>query len=220
VTLRPLVLAALAAFVVRPALAGDVAFKLKTAKGEPIADAVVSLIPLDAAAKAAPARSPGAQALEIIQKGQEFSPYVTPLPLGATVSFVNGEEKVDHQVYSLSAAKPFDLKLHHPGVSRPVTFDKSGVIAIGCNIHEWMLAYVVVLDTPWFAKTAAAGEAVVAGVAPGKYRAEIWHPRLAAVDKREITVSDGATLPVAATLTLKADRRIPRPVNAGGAGYK
>jgi plastocyanin len=217
VTLRPFVLAALAAFVLRPALAGDVAFKLKTAKGEAIADAVVSLVPVD---KTAPAGAPNAGALDIVQKGQEFSPYVTPVRVGATVNFLNREEKVDHQVYSLSAAKAFDLKLHHPGVAIPVTFDKAGVVAVGCNIHEWMLAYVVVLDTPWFATTGPGGEVTVAGVAPGKYRAEVWHPRLATLEKREVTVTDGATPQLAFTLTLKADRRIRRPVNAGGAGYK
>lgn len=221
--LRPTALACLLALAPGRAAAADVAFKLSDPKGAPVADAVVSLVPLDAPTNpVAPAKP-----LEIAQLGKEFQSLVTPLVVGSTVNFPN-EDSVEHQVYSLSDAKKFEFPLYKPGRSGAIVFDRPGVVVIGCNIHSWMLAYVVVLDTPWFAKSGADGTANVAGVPPGRYRAEVWHPTLKKNETREITVADTAAAPalspsntpLAFRLAVKPIPRIRRTPTATGGGYK
>ena len=200
---RPVTLAFLSALALARAAAGDVVFKLTDQKGAPVADAVVSLVPL-----------------EIVQQGKEYLPLVTPLVVGTTVSFLN-RDVVEHQVYSLSDAKKFELPLYKPGKANAVVFDRPGVVVVGCNIHDWMLAYVVVLDTPLFAKTAAAGTATIADAAPGRYRAEVWHPRLAKLETRELTLASGApAAELEFALALKPDRRIRRAPDTAAGGYK
>ena len=195
--------------------ATDVAFKITDAKAAPVVDAVVSLVPLDVAGKIfAPPTVP----LEISQKGQEFSPLVTPLVVGTAVNLPN-RDTVQHQVYSRSTPKKFELPLYASQAKEPVVFDKAGVVVVGCNIHDWMLAYVVVLETPWFAKSAADGAAIIAAVPPGRYRAEVWHPTLKKNETREITVADGAAA-IAFTIPAKLIPRIPRRPAGIGSGYK
>lgn len=211
--IRPVVLAGLLACAVSRSLGGDVAFQLADAKGRAVADAVVSLVSLDAAPKLVPPVTP----LEIRQQGQEFQPYVTPLVVGTAVLFPN-RDTVQHHVYSLSAPKKFELPLYAGEAKEAIVFDRPGVVSLGCNIHDWMSAYVVVLATPWFARTGADGTAIVAGVPDGRYRAEIWHPRLARTESREVTVA-GPPARLAFTLTLKPDRHVRRAPDAGGHGY-
>jgi plastocyanin len=203
-------------------LAADVAFKLIDPKGAPVADAVISLVALDAPAKitpsAAAALSPPAAPLEIAQSGQEFSIFVTPLVVGSTVIFPNAD-KVSHQVYSLSPTKKFALPLYKPADSGTVVFDRPGVVALGCNIHDWMLAYVVVLETPWFAKSAINGTAVISAPA-GRYRAEVWHPTLKKTETREVIVAEGGAPALVFSLAVKPITRVRRPPAAIGGGYK
>jgi len=212
---RPLALACLLLAALGRTAASDVSFKITDAKGQPVADAVVSLVPLDAPATV----GPSANAIEVAQQGQEFLPLVTPVRVGTAVTFPN-RDTVQHHVYSLSKPKKFDLPLYNPGKAETLVFDQPGIVTIGCNIHDWMLAYVVVLETPWFAKTAADGAALVAGVPPGHYRTEIWHPRLAKIVTRDLTLGGDSAPPLAFALTLKPDHRIRRTPAAGGGGYQ
>lgn len=200
-------------FLWSAAIAAPVEFQLTDAKGAPVVDAVVSLIPLDAPAPLQPSVAP----VEIMQRDEEFSPYVTPLVVGSAVSFPN-RDTVQHHVYSLSKPKKFELPLYAGEAKEAVVFDQPGVVALGCNIHDWMSAYVVVLSTPWFAQSKADGRATVADVPPGRYRAEVWHPRLGKNETREITVAGGGA-PLAFSLPLKADRRIRRSTTNGSRGY-
>jgi hypothetical protein len=88
-------------------------------------------------------------------------------------------------------------------------FDKPGQVDIGCNIHDWMEAHVLVVDTPWFARTGADGRATIAGVPAGRYRVRLWHPlQKAAAVPGEIDVDDS---PEHLTLVLDARPRTPRP---------
>ena len=193
--------------------AAPLTVRLTDTKGQPVADAVVSLVPLDAPARLTPPSKP----LTIVQQGQEFSPYVTPLVVGTAVSFPN-RDTVQHHVYSLSRPKKFELPLYAGEAKAPVIFDQPGVVALGCNIHDWMSAYVVVLATPWFAKSGADGLATLLDVPAGHYRAEVWHPRLAHTESHECTISGDSSAALAFILVLKADRRIhrDRPREAGG----
>ncbi len=183
----------------------ETALAVRVTHGDlPVADAVVSLVPLDAPA---PVRAP-AEAV-VAQEDKEFDPYVTPVVVGTRVKFPN-RDTVQHHIYSLSKPKRFEKPLYASGAAESVLFDQPGVVALGCNIHDWMVAYVVVVATPWFAKTSADGSARLAGAPPGRYRLEVWHPRLTRPVLREITLAAGHPAAETVPLALKPDRRIRR----------
>lgn len=193
--------------------AAEAAFKFVDAKGQPAADVVVSLAPLDE-----PAPATRADRVEIEQQNQTFNPPVTVLRVGGAVSFTNREPKIMHQIYSQSEAKKFEIALHKPGNTASITFDQPGVVVIGCNIHDSMSAFIFVVETPWFAKSAAGGEARITGLPPGRYRATLQHPRLEKPEVRELTLP-AASAPVI-TLAIKPAPRVRRVLEAGGGGYK
>lgn len=187
---------------------------VQTARGEPLGDVVVSLTPLDAAA---PAAAP-VEGARIVQSDAQYAPFVSVATAGSEVAFPN-EDRVQHHLYSLSKAKRFEKPLYAPGATETVRFDQPGVVALGCNIHDWMIAYLLVVATPYYAKTGDDGRAAVAAVPPGRYRIEVWHPRLAQPVAREATVSAGANPAAEFSLTLRPDRRIRRAPESKAGGY-
>jgi len=195
------------------ATAAELNVAIKGNKGETVADAVVSLVPLDAPVSAPAPSAPH----EIAQQNQEYASYVTVVQAGSTVMFPN-RDTVQHHVYSLSKAKKFELPLYNPGAAESLVFDVSGVVALGCNIHDWMLAYLVVVPTPYFAKSDDRGAAAVSAPA-GRYQLQLWHPRLATPLTEEITLADGTAARREFTLALKADRRIRRGPESKRSGY-
>jgi plastocyanin len=190
----------------------SLACAVKDAKGAPVPDAVVFLVPTDGAAI-----PPPAAAGEIAQADQEFTTYVTVVQAGSRVQFPN-QDNVQHHVYSLSKAKKFEFPLYNPGQNESLVFDVSGMVTLGCNIHDWMIAYLLVVPTPWFAKTGADGTATLAAP-PGRYRLEVWHPRLTTAITQEIALTAGEVTPRDFTLTLKPDRRIRRGGASKPGGY-
>src|SRR5215469_17040123 len=158
---------ALAAFLLAAqaprARAGDIAFQVVDAKNRPVADAVVTAYP--AGFKADQIRFSWPQ--EMVQHNQQFDPFVLVVPVGANVSFPN-RDSVRHHVYSFSPAHPFELKLYGRDETRSVRFDKAGVVALGCNIHDNMVAFIKVVDTPFAAKTDARGQAVLKSLPAGQ----------------------------------------------------
>jgi plastocyanin len=194
---------------------GNIRVEIKNAKGEPIADAVASLISLTTTADL----NPPAEPVSVVQSEEEFSPYVTAIVAGTKVSFPN-RDKVQHHVYSLSKAKSFELPLYRDQPHEPILFDHAGIVSLGCNIHDWMSAYIVVLATPYFAKTLADGVAPLTTVPPGRYRLEVWHPRIAAVVTRDVTIDPTDAETQVISVTLRPDRRIRRAPEAGGGSYK
>lgn len=171
---------------VSPAKAGSLEAHVTTPAGKAVEDVAVVLEPLAAAAPERPA------AATIEQQGREFIPFVTIVQTGAAIDFPN-RDPVKHHVYSFSRAKPFELKLYAGKPAKPLVFDKPGEVALGCNIHDWMEAYVLVVDTPYFAKTAANGRARVDNLPPGKYRLKLWHPlQKKEVPPREIEIGAAA----------------------------
>ncbi len=111
--------------------------------------------------------------VEIEQKGLHFLPLVTVIQTGSKIFFPN-HDKVRHHIYSYSPAHKFDQKLYSGEEAAPQLFDKAGTVVLGCNIHDKMLAYVKVVDTPYFAKTDGAGAARIE-LLPGKYTVKAWH---------------------------------------------
>ena len=139
--------------------------------GKPLNDAVIYAMPESGSSPAKPARGAA-----VDQVNKEFTPLVTPVQTGTLISFPN-KDNIRHHVYSFSPVKTFELKLYSGAPSSPVLFDKPGVVVLGCNIHDWMLAYVYVVDTPYFAKSQN-GRARIEGLPAGAYDLKVWHPQL------------------------------------------
>ena len=208
-------LASFALCVTIDAFASGVQVVVKDNKGAAVTDAVVSLVPLDTAPVVTPSPTPTV----IAQDGQEFDPHVTVIVVGTSVTFPN-RDKIDHQVYSLSKTKPFEIPLYGAGTGRTLVFDKPGIVAIGCNIHDWMSAYIVVLATPHFQKTPGDGTADFSSLPPGRYRLDVWHPRLIGGSTREVTISSGEDPAQTISVTLKPAKPIRRAPESMGGGYR
>jgi hypothetical protein len=111
----------------------------------------------------------------MVQQFQQFDPFVLPVQVGTVVEFPN-RDPFRHHVYSFSPAKPFELKLYGGNQTETVTFDKPGVVALGCNIHDNMLAYIDVVPTPYFVKTGEDGSGEIPDMPTGSYTIAVWHP--------------------------------------------
>jgi plastocyanin len=134
--------------------------------------------------------TPARQPVKIDQKGFRFIPHITVIVPGTTVRFLNNDPE-PHNVYSPEGR--YNLGTWPTGETRDHTFEKPGIYTQLCNIHPDMLAYVVVLETPYFAVTDAAGSFAVEGIPPGKYVLWAWHEKKDGLE-REITVEAGQTL--------------------------
>jgi plastocyanin len=167
--------------------------------GLPLAEAVVFLESRDAKLAARP--TPG---VELEQAQRRFARRVTVVTVGTEMRFPN-RDTVRHHVYSFSPAKTFELKLYAGTPATPVVFDKPGIAVLGCNIHDQMLAWVVIVETPHHAITDAQGQLRLDNVPPGQYRLRSWHPGMApgapANDDALVVAASGAItqvkLPVA-----------------------
>ena len=140
--------------------------------GEPVENAAVFLRPVSGQKLPNHAPLPAS----IAQHDREFVPYLTVVQTGAAVSFPN-QDPIRHHVYSFSKPKKFEIKLYAGDAPDPVIFDQPGVVTMGCNVHDWMLGFVFVVDTHWFGKTGADGLVRIDAVADGEYEAHVWHPR-------------------------------------------
>lgn len=154
--------------------AASVEVAVKDARSAPIEDAVVYAVARTPARAERPPR-----AAEVAQKDREFVPGVTVVQAGASVRFPN-RDPFRHHVYSFSAPKVFEIKLYVGTPAEPVVFDKVGEVVLGCNIHDNMVGYLYVVDTPHFAKTDKGGRARIEGLPAGDYALHIWHPAQAA----------------------------------------
>jgi plastocyanin len=169
------------------AVAAPLTVRVVDSNGRPVRDAVVTLRSATASGRLAPRGS-----YSVSQKDMQFHPFVLVVPVGAKVSFPNFDP-TRHHVYSFSPAKKFELKLFAKDQSRSVVFDRLGVVALGCNIHDAMTAFIFVSDTQFAAKTGANGIAQFANApsAPGKV--SVWHPYLRAkgnVVERQVAAAD------------------------------
>lgn len=178
--------------------AATVNIDVRGADGQPLADAVVMI---DTPAKpGGPIRFPWPY--EMAQHNIAFEPHVLVVPVGASVSFPN-RDKVRHHVYSFSRPKKFDLKLYGKDETRSVVFDKAGVVALGCNIHDRMSGFVMVVDTPYAMRSDAAGHVAIAGVPPGGVTVRIWHPSIRAPDHILAQAATVAPAGLTTTYTLR-----------------
>lgn len=112
--------------------------------------------------------------IDISQRGARFTPDVLPLTRGSAVRFMN-DDNIFHNVFSLSRAATFDLGIYPEGTHKYVTFDKSGLVNVYCNIHPDMVSQILVLNNPWFAKTGSDGAFRIDDIPPGEYTLRVWH---------------------------------------------
>jgi plastocyanin len=168
--LGPLLLALAAAL---PGRAATLSVSVVDEQGRPIENVAVYALPAEGAAAAATS-TPMAS---MDQQGLEFVPHLLVVQAGTSVTFPNSDD-VSHHVYSFSATKKFELALYKGDVYPPVVFDDAGIVVLGCNIHDGMLGYVVVVDTPYFATTNERGIASLGNVPGGSYAVSAWTPRV------------------------------------------
>jgi|JI8StandDraft_2_1071088.scaffolds.fasta_scaffold02766_5 plastocyanin len=194
----------LLALVGVPLHAATVRVHVADHRGQPVADAVVEVVGLQADARAS--------AAVLDQRELAFVPRVLAVRRGGTVRFLNGD-RVNHHVYSFSPAKRFDLRLAKGAEGTTLHFDAAGTVVVGCNIHDWMLGYIRVVEGAHFAVTGADGSASFDFSAPLPDGAKVlaWHPRFADPEG----VVSGPLTPVARLATTRPLKPDPWPSSPG-----
>ena len=184
------------------ASAATLTVAVKLPDGQPLADAVITV---QSKGKHLPAAVPIHAVMD--QMHRMFVPEVLVVPAGSSVSFPNSDS-VSHQIYSFSAAKRFQLPLYRGKPYPPEVFDRTGVVILGCNIHDWMIGYIDVTDAPFYGTTDTQGN-WMAEVPPGDYEITVWHPRMreqtpTLVRELSVDAHDRATLTLQLTKSLRA----------------
>ncbi|MHB8815511.1 MAG: methylamine utilization protein [Steroidobacteraceae bacterium] len=174
----------------------------------PLADAVVTVQPIG---KKLPSPVPVHAVMD--QMHRMFVPEVLVIAVGSTVSFPNSDS-VSHQIYSFSPAKRFQLPLYRGKPYPPVLFEQTGIVILGCNIHDWMMGYIDVTSAPFYGTTNERG-AWSAQLPAGRYEINVWHPRM-----RESTPTLARELSIdardRANLTLQLTKPLrPAPMEGG-----
>jgi plastocyanin len=184
-------LLALSLTFVSPANSRDLTVTAIQRNGRPLAGAVITV---EAETSSPSPAAPVQVVMDQVNLG--FVPDLLVIPVNSSVQFPNSDA-VSHQVYSFSTAKTFQLPLYRGKPYPPVVFDRPGVITLGCNIHDNMLAYIVVTRAPYFGRTDARGQWKVDDLPKGRYRVRIWHPlsnELASIDSLVTDADDSVTL--------------------------
>jgi plastocyanin len=149
--------------------AATIVVDVRDPKAAPLSDAVVFATPEGREMRAA------SRTAVMDQKNKTFVPRVLPVQVGTAVKFPNSDD-IQHQVYSFSPAKTFNLPLYKGTPANPIVFSAPGVVTLGCNIHDTMNAYIVVVDTPYFEKSESSGRTELRNLPAGKYVVRVWHP--------------------------------------------
>lgn len=187
--------------------AAELNVRIADSRGAPIADAIVTI-----ESQAEDARRPPAQTKTIDQKNETFIPYVEIFRPGDSVVFHNADH-TRHHVYSFAPARQFEFVLTSGQSSEPLRLEQTGVVAVGCNIHDRMITYLYISDAPWIARSPADGHVTVHDLPLGDFSVKVWHPRL-----RPGQVATGQTLRItnlaeakdlAFSLALLPDPRVP-----------
>ena len=189
-----------------PAGAADVTVSLVDGDGADVQDVVVTLEPAGGQPVEPP---PPPIEVEVNQYRQAFDPLVTTVPVNSVVRFRNSDSFA-HHVYSFSKAKAFEHRQSSRGVTEPELLDNPGLIALGCNIHDHMLAYLYVSDTPFYGLSGKDGVVQLHDVPDGDYVLKIWHPRLKGKAIEKTVAVSGDAQDYAETLELKPPRKVKK----------
>jgi len=160
----------------------------------------------------------------IDQVDKEFVPSITAVVAGSEVSFPNSDA-ILHHVYSFSPAQTFNIPLYGRGENRDYfqSFTQPGVVEIGCNIHDWMLAYIYVGESQLMATTNAEGVATLPDLPAGEFQLQVWHSQLDAPNNimlTDVSLVEGESTSVQLALSLQRDRRIRRAPSANRTRYR
>jgi plastocyanin len=183
------------------AAAASIDVRVRDPAGKPVPDVAVY-----ATSAATPGETKTAKTIAIEQLDREFVPYVSVIQVGTTVEFPN-RDRIQHHVYSFSPAKTFEFKLYTGKSPGAVLFDKTGIVTIGCNIHDWMIAYVLVVATPHFAKTDRDGVARLRDLRAGSYEVRLWHPQQTSAPVGAVSSLEGAAATAALDLAIEVEPR-------------
>ncbi|GAB6139720.1 methylamine utilization protein [Methylosoma difficile] len=182
--------------------------RVTDAEGNALADAVITAMPASASPQALPVAKKELVSLD--QQGREFVPHVLVVNVGTAVTFPNSDD-IQHHVYSFSDPKRFEIKLYKTPPKNPIVFDQPGIVALGCNIHDWMLGYVYITDAPYFTKSDAQGFWSLA-LPEGEYRLGVWHPdasQASALPNEKVSLP--ASAPLQHQIALKGRRQTGKP---------
>ena len=191
--------------------------------------AVVWLTPLKKATSSPDIQNkPSAGRFRLVQKNKRFTPHILVIPAGSTVEFPN-DDPFFHNVFSLFHGKRFDLGLYEAGTSRTVRFSEPGICYIFCNIHPEMSAVIFVMKTGYYAISSRAGQILITGVPPGRYRLNIWDehclPDALRAVSRDVIISPSASslgnirLPQSGDLLSKHKNLYGRDYDPGASAY-
>ncbi|WP_417463406.1 methylamine utilization protein [Kordiimonas sp.] len=188
--------------------AASLQVNVQTKDGAAAENAVVSITPITLGLVLPEVEN----AATMTQKDTLFRPFVLPISVGTTVTFPNLDE-FRHQVYSFSKPKRFELRLYGQDTTNTITFDKPGIVALGCNIHDNMLAFIYVSEAPLVGKTDVNGTLLLEGLPAGEYGLSVWHP-----DEKKgkavpvtVTLDDAVQASALMTVDLRSVRREQQP---------
>lgn len=212
------VLAAAVLAIAGPALAAELRGRIELVNEDGkltpgVHQAVVYFTPHGGTPRPSPL-PPSGEPFEVVTVRKDFQPQVLAVPLGATVAFPN-QDPILHNVFSVSGKNRFDLGLYRGGESKSTTFTAPGVVQVFCNVHHSMAAYVLVLETPYYAQPETSGEFVVGGLPEGPGTLTVWHAQTETWT-REIG------LPAAEPLAIRLEivrKRVQKHTNKFGKPY-
>jgi len=213
----PLLSALICGSAAHSVLASGLVVDIKDRSDDPIDDVAVYLLPVGEARQRIADRIPAAAVMR--QEHNAFIPHVLIVETGAQVSFPN-DDTVSHHVYSFSDAKRFQLDLYRGNTHPPQLFDAPGLVGLGCNIHDSMLGYILVVDTPYFATTDEQGRARFGELPKGEYELLRWTPR---VDQDDLPapqiVSFGDNESRSLSLKVEGKLRPPHDTSSGSLSW-
>lgn len=174
--------------------------KVYSKNKQALVDMVVYLEPLSGQVL-----TPSISPLVISQKDKAFSPYISIIQANQEIQFTN-QDDITHHIYSVSQGNKFSFKIRAGQSNANTRFEHSSEVAMGCNIHDWMSGYLLVVDTPYFTKTNQQGIANFANIQQGKYRVVVWHPQMKTSNNRlivEKNINGNALFSVSLTAELE-----------------
>ena len=210
---RLILLPAILFSVSAPSIALDVTVYLHDKKNLTLEGTIVELIGADSPAQ------PGADYV-INQVGIAFKPLLSVIPKGTSITLTNNDS-FKHHVYSFSKGNQFDIPLYTDVPKQDVVLQNSGIVKLGCNIHDWMIAYIYVHESQ-FLKKVNNSPVIFDGVLAGTYEVRVWNPRFRntkRILKKALTVVDGKNNEVKFDLALQKTIRMPKgPTTTGQTG--
>ena len=173
-------------FLLCGAQAAEIQIQLVDKKGKGVIEAYVELLAKDGSHRAT------AKEGIIDQVDKEFVPLISAIPKGTTITFPNSDN-IQHQIYSFSKPKKFDLPLLAKNETKKITFENTGIVSLGCNIHDWMLSYIYIYESEFFATSNKEGVASFSNIPAGDYTLRIWSARMKSNSDfiiQDVTITD------------------------------